>query len=105
MQRPEIGTDALRSSLRAMPAKSEDNNSPEHSRKEGKTSNLNQYTVNLTERARQGKIDSVLGRDFEVRQIVDILTRRRQNNPILVGEAGVVKTAVLEGFALGRNRS
>src|SRR5829696_4395580 len=66
----------------------------------GKTPNLDQYTVNLTERAQQGKIDPVLGRDFEIRQVVDILTRRRQNNPILVGEAGVGKTAVVEGFAL-----
>lgn len=66
----------------------------------GKTPNLDQYTVNLTERAEQGKIDPVLGRDWEVRQIVDILTRRRQNNPILVGEAGVGKTAVVEGFAM-----
>ncbi|HEU4643835.1 MAG TPA: type VI secretion system ATPase TssH [Gemmatimonadaceae bacterium] len=65
----------------------------------GKTPNLDQYTVDLTEKARQGKIDPVLGRDFEVRQVVDILTRRRQNNPILVGEAGVGKTAVVEGFA------
>src|SRR5213076_2494302 len=65
----------------------------------GKTPNLDQYTVNLTERARQGALDPVLGRDFEVRQVVDILTRRRQNNPILVGEAGVGKTAVVEGFA------
>lgn len=65
----------------------------------GKTPNLDQYTVNLTERARQGRIDPVLGRDAEVRQVVDILTRRRQNNPILVGEAGVGKTAVVEGFA------
>ncbi len=66
----------------------------------GKTPNLDQFTVNLTERAKQGKIDPVLGRDFEVRQVVDILTRRRQNNPILVGEAGVGKTAVVEGFAM-----
>lgn len=66
----------------------------------GKTPNLDAYTVNLTERAKQGKIDSVLGRDFEIRQVVDILLRRRQNNPILVGEAGVGKTAVVEGFAL-----
>jgi type VI secretion system protein VasG len=66
----------------------------------GKTTNLDQYTVNLTERARQGQLDAVLGRDFEVRQVVDILTRRRQNNPILVGEAGVGKTAVVEGFAM-----
>jgi len=61
---------------------------------------LEQYTINLTARAREGKIDPVLGRDAETRQIVDILTRRRQNNPILTGEAGVGKTAVVEGFAL-----
>jgi type VI secretion system protein VasG len=66
----------------------------------GKTPNLDQFTVNLTENARKGKIDAVLGRDFEIRQIVDILTRRRQNNPILTGEAGVGKTAVVEGFAM-----
>jgi type VI secretion system protein VasG len=66
----------------------------------GKTPNLDQYTVNLTDNARKGKIDPVLARDFEIRQVVDILTRRRQNNPILVGEAGVGKTAVVEGFAL-----
>ncbi len=65
----------------------------------GRTPNLDQYTVDLTANARAGKIDAVLGRDFEVRQVVDILTRRRQNNPILVGEAGVGKTAVVEGFA------
>jgi type VI secretion system protein VasG len=66
----------------------------------GKTPNLDQFTINLTERARGGKIDPVLGRDFEIRQIIDILMRRRQNNPILTGEAGVGKTAVVEGFAL-----
>jgi type VI secretion system protein VasG len=66
----------------------------------GKTPNLDQYTVNLTENARKGKIDPVLGRDFEIRQVIDILTRRRQNNPILTGEAGVGKTAVVEGFAM-----
>ncbi len=65
----------------------------------GKTPNLDQYTVNLTENARKGKIDPVLGRDFEIRQVIDILMRRRQNNPILTGEAGVGKTAVVEGFA------
>ena len=65
-----------------------------------KTPNLDQYTVDLTKNARKGKIDSVLARDPEIRQVVDILTRRRQNNPILVGEAGVGKTAVVEGFAL-----
>ncbi len=61
---------------------------------------LDKFTVNLTEEARQGKIDAVLGRDEEIRQIIDILIRRRQNNPILTGEAGVGKTAVVEGFAL-----
>ena len=66
----------------------------------GKTPNLDQFTVNLTENAKVGKIDPVLGRDFEIRQVIDILTRRRQNNPILTGEAGVGKTAVVEGFAL-----
>jgi type VI secretion system protein VasG len=65
-----------------------------------KTPNLDQYTVDLTGNARKGKIDPVLGRDHEIRQIIDILTRRRQNNPILTGEAGVGKTAVVEGFAL-----
>lgn len=65
-----------------------------------KTPSLDQYTIDLTERARSGKIDPVLGRDREIRQIVDILTRRRQNNPIMTGEAGVGKTAVVEGFAL-----
>lgn len=61
---------------------------------------LDKYTVNLTEDAKQGKIDAVMGRDEEIRQIIDILIRRRQNNPILTGEAGVGKTAVVEGFAL-----
>lgn len=66
----------------------------------GKTPNLDQFTVNLTENAKKGKIDPVLGRDVEIRQVIDILMRRRQNNPILTGEAGVGKTAVVEGFAM-----
>jgi len=66
----------------------------------GKTQALDQYTVDLTAKARKGAIDPVLGRDFEIRQVIDILTRRRQNNPIMTGEAGVGKTAVVEGFAL-----
>ncbi|HEU4386158.1 MAG TPA: AAA family ATPase, partial [Blastocatellia bacterium] len=66
----------------------------------GKTKALDQFTIDLTGRARGNLIDPVLGRDFEIRQVVDILTRRRQNNPILTGEAGVGKTAVVEGFAL-----
>ncbi len=61
---------------------------------------LDRFTINLTERAKNGEIDPVLGRDFEIRQMADILIRRRQNNPILTGEAGVGKTAVVEGFAL-----
>lgn len=66
----------------------------------GGDSALAKYATDLTRRAREGKIDPVLGRDPEIRQIVDILMRRRQNNPILTGEAGVGKTAVVEGFAL-----
>jgi type VI secretion system protein VasG len=61
---------------------------------------LDQFTTDLTAQARAGKIDPILGRDSEIRQMIDILTRRRQNNPILTGEAGVGKTAVVEGFAL-----
>ncbi|HEX9080471.1 MAG TPA: AAA family ATPase, partial [Desulfuromonadaceae bacterium] len=64
------------------------------------TKALDLYTINLTERGRRGEIDPVLGRDFEIRQMADILIRRRQNNPILTGEAGVGKTVVVEGFAL-----
>ncbi|MGZ8210690.1 MAG: type VI secretion system ATPase TssH, partial [Burkholderiales bacterium] len=66
----------------------------------GKQEALKRFAVDLTERARKGEIDPVTGRDEEIRQIVDILMRRRQNNPILTGEAGVGKTAVVEGFAL-----
>src|SRR5579871_670035 len=65
----------------------------------GKGDGLARFSVDLTERARKGEIDPVSGRDEEIRQIVDILMRRRQNNPILTGEAGVGKTAVVEGFA------
>ncbi len=63
------------------------------------TPNLDKYCVNLTQRARDGALDPVLGRDAEIRQMIDILTRRRQNSPILTGEAGVGKTAVVEGLA------
>jgi type VI secretion system protein VasG len=63
------------------------------------TAALDQFTIDLTARAKAGKIDPILGRDTEIRQVIDILTRRRQNNPILTGEAGVGKTAVVEGFA------
>jgi type VI secretion system protein VasG len=64
-----------------------------------KTPALDQFTIDLTQRAKNGHVDPVLGRDAEIRQIIDILMRRRQNNPILTGEAGVGKTAVVEGFA------
>ncbi len=65
----------------------------------GKQEALKRFTTDLTEQARSGKMDPIVGRDDEIRQVVDILMRRRQNNPILIGEAGVGKTAVVEGFA------
>ncbi len=65
----------------------------------GKQEALKKFTVDLTAQARAEKMDPIVGRDDEIRQVVDILMRRRQNNPILVGEAGVGKTAVVEGFA------
>ncbi|HEY2910005.1 MAG TPA: type VI secretion system ATPase TssH, partial [Gemmataceae bacterium] len=67
---------------------------------DSKTPSLDQFTYDLTAQAKTGKLDAVIGRDFEIAQLIDILTRRRQNNPILTGEAGVGKTAVVEGFAL-----
>jgi type VI secretion system protein VasG len=84
-------------SLGMQPAAADANGGPAMA---GKTKSLDQFTIDLTAKARAGQIDPVLGRDFEIRQVVDILTRRRQNNPILTGEAGVGKTAVVEGFAL-----
>jgi type VI secretion system protein VasG len=65
-----------------------------------RTPSLDQYTTSLTRLAREGKLDPVIGREVEIRQVVDILLRRRQNNPILTGEAGVGKTAVVEGLAI-----
>ena len=65
----------------------------------GKQEALARFSTDLTESARTGEIDPIAGRDEEIRQIIDILLRRRQNNPILTGEAGVGKTAVVEGFA------
>ena len=65
----------------------------------GGTPSLDQFTIDLTAQAREGRVDPIRGRDAEIRQIIDILLRRRQNNPILTGEAGVGKTAVVEGFA------
>jgi len=66
----------------------------------GATQALEQFTVDLTAEARDGELDPIFGREKEIRQIIDILLRRRQNNPILTGEAGVGKTAVVEGLAL-----
>src|SRR5947209_8976308 len=66
----------------------------------GKQEALAKFSVDLTDKARKGEIDPIVGRDEEIRQVVDVLMRRRQNNPILTGEAGVGKTAVVEGFAL-----
>jgi len=65
----------------------------------GKQEALKRFTLDLTEQARGGKMDPIVGRDDEIRQMVDILMRRRQNNPLMIGEAGVGKTAVVEGFA------
>ena len=58
---------------------------------------LGQYGINLTDLARQGKIDPVIGRDNEIKRVIEILNRRTKNNPVLIGEAGVGKTAVVEG--------
>ncbi|MDJ1467446.1 ATP-dependent chaperone ClpB [Cytophagaceae bacterium DM2B3-1] len=66
---------------------------------EGKYRSLEKYSINLTERARQGKIDPVIGRDEEIRRVLQILSRRTKNNPILLGEPGVGKTAIVEGLA------
>jgi type VI secretion system protein VasG len=96
---PAILEDSRESAAEADATPASGASSPGTAKAGGKTPNLDQFTVNLTENARQGKTDTVLGRDSEIRQMVDILTRRRQNNPILTGEAGVGKTAVVEGFA------
>ncbi len=77
---------------------------PQRPGQPSQTPALDQYTLDLTARARQGKIDPIYGRDPEIRQLIDILTRRRQNNPILTGAAGVGKTAVVEGFAIRISR-
>ncbi len=74
--------------------------SPAAKAAETRTPALDQFTTRLTQRARDGQLDPVIGRDSEIRQLIDVLLRRRQNNPILTGEAGVGKTAVVEGLAL-----
>ncbi len=74
-------------------------NDKESTQGAAQSTSLKRFTVNLTERAKNNEIDPVIGRDGEVRQLIDILLRRRQNNPILTGEPGVGKTAVVEGLA------
>jgi type VI secretion system protein VasG len=93
---PEEGQRATDGSFAAEPGEASGAMAPAEM---GKQEALKRFAVDLTERARRGELDPVRGRDEEVRQIVDILMRRRQNNPILTGEAGVGKTAVVEGFA------
>lgn len=66
---------------------------------EGASSTLDKYSVDLTARARDGKLDPVIGRDHEIRRVIQVLARRTKNNPVLIGEPGVGKTAVVEGLA------
>ena len=105
----KVGADALTSEYRAIWAGSEEENlrpldgagpvaENASGSRQGQTA-LDRFSQDLTARARAGQMDPVLGRDEEIRQLVDVLMRRRQNNPILTGEAGVGKTAVVEGFA------
>lgn len=105
----DIAPESLRETARAIVGSTAESAQAQRSAADGvgsaavqasKSPALDKYTINLTERARNGEIDPVLGRDKEIRQCIDTLTRRRQNNPILTGEAGVGKTAVVEGFAL-----
>ena len=98
-QGSEEATQALRSA--DAPGIEDDSEAPAaYPALSSKTPALDQFTANLTQRARDGKLDPVIGREPEIRQAIDILMRRRQNNPILTGEAGVGKTAVVEGLAL-----
>jgi len=101
----KIPRESLRETLRDLIRESEEESAVPRAERASKTTDspstaLDKYTLDLTAEARAGKIDPIRGRDSEIRQVIDILTRRRQNNPILVGDAGVGKTAVAEGFAL-----
>ena len=101
----KLSADLLRRDFAAITERSIEAAAPEPGRKDAaarpaSSLALDQFTIDLTARARAGKLDPILGRDAEIRQAVDILTRRRQNNPIFTGEAGVGKTAVVEGLAL-----
>lgn len=98
--RATVGTTGESKNLYASGGSNNTGSTPEAGAIPSKQPALDKFTVNLTAAAKAGKIDPVLGRDEEIRQIIDILIRRRQNNPILTGEAGVGKTAVVEGFAL-----
>jgi type VI secretion system protein VasG len=96
--------DLVRNTIEARSAAAGPNSAPppiELATTDGRTDtpSLDQYTVDLTSKAKAGEIDPIIGRDGEIRQMIDILARRRQNNPILTGEAGVGKTAVVEGLA------
>ncbi|MBL8841006.1 MAG: type VI secretion system ATPase TssH [Planctomycetes bacterium] len=110
VQFESIAPDALKREFAAITAKSSEAEAEvaagggsgpggERPRAGGGSGALEQFTIDLTERARKGELDPVLGRDGEIRQVIDILTRRRQNNPIVTGEPGVGKTAIAEGFA------
>ena len=96
--------EAIRERFDALVEGSEENRASRHTarapRAGGGETALDLYTHSMTDQAREGKIDAVFGRDREIRQVIDVLSRRRKNNPILVGEAGVGKTAVVEGLAL-----
>ncbi|HET7321078.1 MAG TPA: type VI secretion system ATPase TssH, partial [Longimicrobiaceae bacterium] len=96
---PEGGTTARASNGNGAGASTDAGSSAPTAAPRASTTALDQFTVDLTEQARAGKIDPIRGRDAEIRQMIDILMRRRQNNPLLAGEAGVGKTAVVEGLA------
>ena len=95
----DLCSNSIEQDVLQKPAPSESTEPAQHLAK-NKTPALDQYTINLTQKAQSGLIDPVIGREFEIRLMLDILMRRRQNNPILTGEPGVGKTAVVEGLAL-----
>ena len=82
------------------PMPGQGNNGPGQGDQSGRGGILGEYGINLNDMAREGKIDGVIGRDEEIERVSEILNRRRKNNPVLVGEAGVGKTAIVEGLAL-----
>ena len=96
----EVFKDSIENSMAQAPPVAGDDTPPEAAPLPGRVEALARFTIDLVEQAKRGEIDPIFGRDKEMRQIIDILMRRRQNNPILTGEAGVGKTAVVEGLAL-----